>query len=257
VLLLGECTWVDVKKYLEQSDLVLLPVGSTEQHGPHLPLDTDTYDAVWICKRVAEVLKEEGIGVMICPPLYFGVSLHHMDFPGTVSLMPETLSAVVFDICSSLYRHGFRKFVIVNGHGGNRPALNAAAQNLKAAYPDILVVIETFGLVSDVISEILETKEWDIHAGEIETSTSLYNREDLVRKDRVVREVPEEMPSKYMKLGFRVREPKVDSFSFSTKELSKSGVIGDATKASKEKGKILLEASVERLADLIRDLVKR
>jgi creatinine amidohydrolase len=125
-------TWRDVEHYLERSRAVLIPIGSTEQHGPNGILGTDYLNAEAVAERVGEALS-----VAVAPTISVGMALHHMAFPGSMSLRPETLMAVLRDYVSSLYKHGFRQFLFVNGHGGNvataRVAFSAIREELADA----------------------------------------------------------------------------------------------------------------------------
>ena len=127
--LLGELTWPEAKRRFQEVDVALLPVGAIEQHGPHLPLDCDAFDADYLAKAVAERCKEPS--PLVLPLISYGVSYHHEDFSGTLSVNPETLSQMVYDIGMSAVKHGITKLVIVNGHGGNSPALHFAAQMIN------------------------------------------------------------------------------------------------------------------------------
>jgi creatinine amidohydrolase/Fe(II)-dependent formamide hydrolase-like protein len=246
---LGELTWVDVKEFLKVHDVVIVPVGSCEQHGPHLPIDTDAYDAFWLSMKAAEKAQF----ALVAPPVYYGVSSHHMDFPGTVTLTPHTLEKLAYEIACSLTKHGFKKVLFENGHGGNTPALEAAAQRIKMD-TNAFVVIDTVSLIPDFIEKYIETP-YDAHAGEFETSTTLANRENLVVKERIKRSRIILPKSKYTKIGLKETGPKV-SWSFKTKEISETGVIGDPTKATKEKGEKAWKLAIERLADLLAELDK-
>jgi creatinine amidohydrolase/Fe(II)-dependent formamide hydrolase-like protein len=127
--LLGELTWPEARERFREVDVALLLVGAVEQHGPHLPLDCDAFDAEHIASRVAEGCNEPR--PLVLPLVPFGVSYHHEDFSGTISINPETLSQLVYDIGMSAVRHGITKLVIINGHGGNGPALHFAAQMIN------------------------------------------------------------------------------------------------------------------------------
>jgi len=246
---LGELTWPDVKEFLAVHDVAVVPVGSCEQHGPHLPIDTDAYDALWLSLRAAEKAQ----CALVAPPMYYGVSSHHMDFPGTVTLSPHTLEQLAYDVASSLIKHGFKKMLFENGHGGNTPALEAAAQRIKAD-TNIFVAVDTVSLIPDFIEKFIETP-YDAHAGEFETSTTLANREKFVVKERI-RKTRIKLPeSKYTKIGLKETGPRV-SWGFRTKEISESGVIGDPTKASKEKGEAAWKLAIERLADFLTEIDK-
>jgi len=246
---LGELTWVDVEEFLKMHKTVVVPVGSCEQHGPHLPLDTDAYDAFWLSMKAAEKAK----CALVTPPIYYGVSLHHMDFPGTITLNPQTLEQTAYEIGICLTKHGFTRILFENGHGGNAPALEAAAQRIKAE-TGAFVVIDTVSLIPDFIEKHIETP-YDAHAGEFETSTTLANRENVVVKERIVKPRLTFPKSKYTKIGLKEAGPKV-SWAFRTKEISETGVIGDPTKATKEKGEKAWKIVIERLAELLAELDK-
>lgn len=246
---LGELAWPDVKAFLEAHNVVVVPVGSCEQHGLHLPIDTDAFDAFWLSLRAAE--KAEC--ALVAPSVNYGVSLHHMDFPGTVTLSAHLLEQIAYEIASSLVKHGFRKIVFENGHGGNTPALESAAQRIKAD-ANVFVAVDTVSLIPDFIEKFIETP-YDAHAGEFETSTSLANREKFVVKERIKKPQIKLPKSKYTKIGLKESGPKV-AWGFRTKEISDIGVIGDPTKASKEKGEKAWKLAIERLAELLKELDK-
>jgi len=244
---LGELTWLDVEEFLKAHKTVMVPVGSCEQHGPHLPLDTDAYDAFWLSLKAAEKAQ----CALVAPPIYYGVSLHHMDFPGTITLSPQTLEQVAYEVGVCLTKHGFKKILFENGHGGNTPALEAAAQRIKAE-TNAFVAIDTVSLIPDFVEKFIETP-YDAHAGEFETSTTLANRENLVVKERIAKPQLTLPKSKYTKIGLKEAGPKV-SWAFRTKELSNTGVIGDPTKASKDKGEKAWKLAIERLVDFLKEL---
>ncbi|MEM3579464.1 MAG: creatininase family protein [Candidatus Bathyarchaeia archaeon] len=244
---MGELTWVDVQEFLKKHKTIIVPVGSCEQHGPHLPLDTDAYDAFWLSLKAAEKAQ----CALVAPPVYYGVSLHHMDFPGTITLSPQTLEHAAYEIGLCLNKHGFTKILFENGHGGNTPALEAAAQRIKTE-TGAFVAIDTVSLIPDFIEQHIETP-YDAHAGEFETSTTLANRENTVVKERITKPKLIFPKSKYTKIGLKETGPKV-SWTFKTKEISNTGAIGDPTKASKEKGERAWQLAIERLAELLEEL---
>lgn len=124
-------SWPQVDAYLERSKLILVPIGSTEQHGPNGLIGTDFISATVVAERAAEEL-----GALVAPTIPVGMALHHMAFAGTISFQPATLIAVMGDYVRSLYRHGFRVIVFVNGHGGNIATANAALSGLREEMPD-------------------------------------------------------------------------------------------------------------------------
>jgi creatinine amidohydrolase/Fe(II)-dependent formamide hydrolase-like protein len=246
---LGELAWPDVEGFLQNHSVAVIPVGSCEQHGPHLPLDTDAYDAFWLSLKAAE---KAGCA-LVAPPIYYGVSMHHMDFPGTVTLSPDTLETLAYEVAASLIKQGFRKVVFENGHGGNSQALESAAQRIKID-TGAFTVVDTVSLIPDCIEKYVETP-YDAHAGEFETSTSLANREESVRIDRIKKPQLTFPAIKYAKIGLGATGPRV-FWGLRTKEISDTGVIGDPTKASKEKGAACWKIAIERLAELLTELDK-
>ncbi|MGD8444130.1 MAG: creatininase family protein [Desulfobacterales bacterium] len=241
----GELTWPDAQERFQQVDIALLSVGAIEQHGPHLPLDTDAYDAEYLALRVAEACSDPK--PLVLPNIPYGVSYHHDEFKGTVSISNDTLAKLVYDIGMSISHNGIKKLVIINAHGGNSPALNYAAQMINRD-AHIFVCVDT-GETSDVdIYSLVETPN-DVHAGEIETSTSLAVRPYLVKMDQARREVPE-FSSRY--LDFTSKRG-VSWYAY-TRKISNSGVMGDPTKASGEKGKKFWEIMITHLVALVEDL---
>jgi creatinine amidohydrolase/Fe(II)-dependent formamide hydrolase-like protein len=241
----GQLTWPQIDRYLKSVDIALLPVGATEQHGPHLPLDTDTYDAEYLARKVAEACTAPR--PLVLPAIAYGVSYHHGDFRGTLSIGNESLSRLVYDIGMSAAANGVRKLVIINGHGGNMPSLNHAAQMINRD-ARIFVCVDT-GETSDVdIDALIETPN-DVHAGEIETSTSLAVRPHLVRMDEALREIPQ-FSSRY--LDFTSKRG-VAWYAY-TDKISDSGVMGDPLKANAEKGRKIWEIMIAHLVSLVEDL---
>jgi len=230
---------------LAACDVALLPAGAVEQHGPHLTLDTDLYHAERLCRDVSLACGEPH--PVVLPAIPFGVSYHHDDFPGTLSVSAETLSRYVTEVGRSAARQGIRKLVIVNGHGGNVPALQTAAQKIHRT-TGIFVCVDT-GETSDVdVAAIAET-HGDIHAGEIETSEALHLRPEDVRDERPGLSVPRFALEALDEGG----ERSVPWFS-RTSRFSRQGVLGDPSKATAEKGMLMWEVEVRRLAELVRGL---
>jgi creatinine amidohydrolase/Fe(II)-dependent formamide hydrolase-like protein len=241
----GELTWRQAEDRLKEIDVALLPVGAIEQHGPHLPLDTDAFDADYLARRVAEACSDPK--PLVLASISYGVSYHHADFTGTVSISNDTLAKLVYEIGMSVSRNGVKKLVIINGHGGNSPALNYAAQMINRD-ARIFVCVDT-GETSDVdIYRIVETPN-DVHAGEIETSTGLAVRPHLVRMEQAKKQIPK-FSSRY--LDFTSKRG-VLWYAY-TRKISPSGVMGDPTRASADKGKKIWEIMIAHLVSLVEDL---
>ncbi len=241
----GELTWPDADARLKEIDVAILPVGAIEQHGPHLPLDTDAFDADYLARRVADACSDPK--PLVLPAVFYGVSYHHEDFQGTISITNDTLASLVYEIGTSVARNGIKKLVILNGHGGNSPAINYAAQMINRD-AHIFVCVDT-GETSDIdIYDLVETPN-DVHAGEIETSTSLAVRPHLVKMDQAPKSVPE-FSSRY--LDFTSKRGVL--WYAHTRRISNTGVMGDPTIASAEKGQKIWEMMIAHLVALVEDL---
>jgi creatinine amidohydrolase/Fe(II)-dependent formamide hydrolase-like protein len=241
----SELTWPEAESRLKEMDVAILPVGSVEQHGPHLPLDTDSFDADYLAKRIAEACSDPK--PLVLPLVPYGVSYEHGEFKGTIGIGNDTLARLVYEIGMGCARNGINKLVIINGHGGNIPALNYAAQMITRD-TRIFVCVDT-GETSDIdIYKIADTMN-DIHAGEIETSTSLAVRPHLVKMDKAEKLIPR-FSSRYLNFTSRRKV----SWYVHTKKISNSGVIGDPTKASVEKGERMWQIMIAHLVALVEDL---
>jgi creatinine amidohydrolase/Fe(II)-dependent formamide hydrolase-like protein len=214
----------------------VLPVGAFEQHGPHLPLGTDTLIIEALLDRVAgnEALKKD---FWLLPSIAYGCSMEHMGFPGTITLSPQTLCAVIEDILRSMKDHGWTRLVLLNGHGGNDGILRGMAQSWRYKYG---VTIYELHIGSDLYNncsgDLHTPPSIDVHAGENETDIMLasypamVNQEELEKKpDTIIESLP----------------PYKDSWL--TAEISPTGVIGGASRASAEAGEKLLQAIADTL----------
>ncbi len=241
----GEFTWREARMRIKKMDVALLPVGAVEQHGPHLPLDTDAFDADYLARRVAEACSDPK--PLVLPAIAYGVSYHHADFVGTVGISNDTLAQMIYEIGMSVARNGIRKLMIINGHGGNSPALNYAAQMINRD-AHIFVCVDS-GETSDVDIEKIVSTPNDVHAGEIETSAGLAVRPRLVKMDQAKRSVPR-FSSRY--LDFTSKRG-VLWYAY-TRKISRSGVMGDPTKASAAKGEKIWGIMIAHLVSLIEDI---
>ncbi|MDX1666911.1 MAG: creatininase family protein [Saprospiraceae bacterium] len=240
-------TWPELEERLKIVDTAILPCGAVEQHGPHLPVDIDYYDAVYLARKVAEACSDPKPFVL--PPIPFGVSYHHQDFKGTLSVSNDALSRFVYDLGMSLAKNGIKKIIILNGHGDNAPTLNYAAQMINRD-AHIFVCVDT-GDTSDIdLYDLIETPN-DIHAGEIETSTSLALRPEMVQMDKAVKETLS-FGSSYLDYT----SERGVSWYVRTHKISRSGVMGDPTKASAEKGKKMWEIMIAHLVKFVEEVKK-
>jgi len=255
-VLYSDMTWPEVKEAAENDRIPLIPVGSTEQHGLHLPTKTDALLAYEICKAAATKIPEMSV---VMPPVNYGYNEHHLDFPATIHISYETLIKYVIDIGKSLAHHGFKRIMIVNGHGSNTAPMEIAARRITLETPAICASLIYISLAPEAFN-LLEGE--DAHAGELETSLMLYVTPDLVDMNKAQRDwsFPK---SKYIKWGVEVGEK---SFGVSGGEvqfmdwwsrISSTGVLGDPTKASREKGEKAFKLYVDALAEFIREFRER
>ncbi|WP_434511738.1 creatininase family protein [Desulfitobacterium sp. AusDCA] len=248
---LQELTWEDVADYLKDNDIAILPVGSTEQHGPAGPLGVDSYAAIALAEDAA---KETG--VLVAPPLWYGDSPHHLEFPGTISLRTETLVAVVKDVIRSLAHHGFKKIIVINGHkGSNNPGLITACRSLhEYELPDVFLALADPMYLAKGIAHIKDAVEH--HAGELEISHVWYKHPHLIK--------PEKLPSNQVDLTTIMSEftnndllgksgDTIEVFwnSREQKAFAPNGSFSDSSKASPEKGKTYHEYMVKNLVKFI------
>ena len=242
---LAELTWPQARRRLSEVDVAILPVGAVEQHGKHLPLDVDIWDVVYQADEVAKRCSEPR--PLVFPGIPYGVSYHHDDFAGTISVSPETLSRVIYEIGMSAARNGIRKLVILNGHGGNVPALQFAAQMINRD-AHIFTCVDSGETSDNELQDVIETNN-DVHAGELETSTTLAMRPELVYMDRAETHVPR-FSSRYLDFGSNVSV----SWFTRTSRISPSGVMGDPTKATPEKGRRAWEITIANMVELVEHL---
>lgn len=179
-LVLQEMSWVDVEGYLEDSDMVIIPLGSTEQHGPHLPLGSDYYQSFAMAEEISKRTQ-----VVVAPVLLVGYSEYHSGFPGTISVKRETMEQLLFECVESLMKYGFRRFMFLNYHGGNNLIQDGIIHRINQSTPAEAIAI---GLGSP-IQQMDEGEFFDWHAGKHETSTLLYLEPDLVRMERAEKPV--------------------------------------------------------------------
>jgi creatinine amidohydrolase len=177
---LHELTWEEVADYLRERDTILVPFGTTEQHGPAGPLGLDGYVAIGLAEDAARQA-----GVLAAPPVWYGDSSHHLGFPGTISLRTETLMQIVYDIVRSLARHGFKRILLINGHKmTNLSALSSAARNIREfELPGVLVAVADPMYLARGIARVIKDAN-EHHAGELEVSQTLYKFPHTVRTEK-------------------------------------------------------------------------
>jgi creatinine amidohydrolase len=223
--------------------VVILPLGALEQHGPHLPVEVDSMLGEQVAIRTARLMQARGVAVAVLPMLWTGVSEHHMSFGGTITLDLPTYCAVVEGICRSAMRHGFRRIVLLNAHGGNENALRTITDELTPKLGVPIVQLTYWYAAAVAIAKILETQGALMHACEAETSMMLAVRPELVAMDRAGMAKANSPPDVTDVVGGGVYRWRTIAAR------SSSGVIGNPEAATVEKGERLFEAISTALAD--------
>ena len=223
--------------------IVVLPVASIEQHGPHLPVGVDTILCSGVCKLAAE--RADDIDVVVAPTLWCGMAEHHMAFGGTFTFDIPTYLAVLLSFLKSIERHGFHRVLIVNGHGGNIAALTAFLPDFARETRLHVEVTTYFMLSQDAFPPLLEDQKGVQHACEVETSMMMVLAPGSVREPRLAE-------------AFGARDglpgrPTVSRHR-SFREMTETGVIGDARRATPQKGQACLDACADALAGLLREM---
>jgi creatinine amidohydrolase len=254
----------DLQAHLENDDSILIPLGSCEMHGAHMPLGTDIYNAIEVCKRAAEIAD-----TLYAPPIWTGYSPQHLRQPeagmGTITFRAETVTAVIHDTARSLIHHGFNRLIFVNGHTSNTKVTDAIFRDLRYETGALLGMFKPYGerylgLIEDIMENPPEeTPGW--HASEQETSIMLAFNPDNVHMDRAVdarAHAPDWMPA-----GFQKADGAWDAqfkgyeyfyFPMDHEEFADHGVIGNPMRATAEKGNQIFDRFANYLAEALEEL---
>lgn len=246
--ILSEMTWEDARDALDKAELAIIPTGSFEQHGPHMTFEVDTARAVAFSKLLAEKLYPR---VILAPPIAFGVSFHHMKFPGSITLRHETFQAMVYDVVWSLREHGVKQFFIINGHGGNKSSLDVMAVRLRREL-DVDIAWSAFTLLASETRKWYARSEMTGHACEGETSQALYLAPHVVKRKRIVRGATKGYPYKLLGKG---NSGIVVPYTFD--EITDNGALGDATQATEERGKAIVEEALAKTVEFLTDFMDK
>jgi creatinine amidohydrolase len=237
-----ELTSAELREKAQARAIVVLPVASMEQHGPHLPVGVDTILCEAVCRAAAEAVAGE-MPVVVAPTLWCGMAEHHMAYGGTFTFDLPTYQAVLLCFLKSIGRHGFKRVLIVNGHGGNISALSAFLPDLVQATGLKLCATTYFELAQPEIAKILEDQDRVRHACEGETSLMLVVASDLVRRDKLGdAHGPAHSTPRPLGVG-RYR---------SFRDFSTSGVVGDARRATPQKGEKMLAVCRDAIVAVLR-----
>ncbi len=236
MIILENITMTEFKKHLQKTKTIVFPFGTVEEHGSHLPLNTDTliiYEALKMVKNKA----------FLAPPIYYGVCTTTKHHPGTINITPGTLRSLSRDIVIDSYKKGLRNFLLISGHGGSQhmSALKEVAEELIEQLKGMkIAVFSPYDLLWKELSEIPETEN-DSHAGELETSMILYLAKDLV-KGRAKEEYPK-IPKPFIQKDYT--------------KYWKGGVWGNPKKASVKKGEQAIKVIVDKITDVIKEIEKK
>ncbi|MFB3765553.1 MAG: creatininase family protein [Methanotrichaceae archaeon] len=229
--LLEEMSWPEIEAGLRQTQTIILPIGATEEHGPHLPIFTDTIQAIEVAREAAR--KRD---IFLAPPVHYGICRSTRGFPGTITLEYDALRSFIHDILISFYESGFRRVLILTGHAGGQhlSALKGACQQAVKEHDFRVSLVSLFDLID---SSMVETPR-DGHAGEIETSLMMHIRKDLV-KGKSEKHFPNR--PRFLVLN-------------DVRYLMGSGVMGDPSKASPEKGREFFEMAVKGVLEALEEI---
>ncbi len=261
---LGNLTFTDVQEYLRVKDTILVPMASFEQHGPHLPIYTDTITCVEISRRVAEM-----IAVLHTPPIWTGYSPQHMFEPGmgrgTITIRSSVLLGLVNDVARSLIHHGFNRIIFINGHGSNVKVIDPVLRKLRYETGALISFIKPYmenyvGILEGLMENPWEeTPGW--HSSELETSQDLAWNEKYVRMERAnftKAHIPEFLPKSFEKKDgmpdVEFEGYKYFTFPMDHHEFIETGVIGNPLRATKEKGEEAFRRLSEHVARGILEL---
>jgi creatinine amidohydrolase len=247
-------TWPEIKLAVAQEKVVILPIAAIEQHGHHLPLDVDTRLATSICLEAGA--RAPG-NILVMPPVSYGYCHHVMDLPGTINIEPNTFSNYLLDIGRSVAHHGFKKMVMVNGHGSNAPLVELAGRQVNLQTDLLCATFSWWQLVAELWNKEIRSSVVPggcAHACELETSVYMHLNGDGVRMDRIKGDIPD-----YMKLDGAEKWHWVDLTAGAgpaaivewTGSFSETGSLGQPEHATAEKGDRVFEHAVAQLIEFV------
>lgn len=242
---LEELTFEEAGAYLDRDDRLILPFGSVEQNGPHLPLGTDRI----VSQAIAELVAHR-TGVLVAPGIPWGNADADLAFPATVSLSPRVLNDLLDELCSGFARHGFRRIVVLAGHLSNVWNVASVAGTLRRRGV-LLAQVDVWRLAAKLGGNLLSSKTTFGHADELCTSIVMALSPHLVRTDRL----ESFAPSPGWEWDTYASYPEVMGFS-AWEDVSPLGTVGDPTLASRDTGRRLVELLVDRVCELIDDMAK-
>jgi len=240
-------SWRDAKTAMGTARVALVPIGSTEQHGPHMTLDTDSAIAEAFARKIGEHL---GDNSLLCPTIRLGMSEHHMSFAGSLTLRAPTLLGLIDDLVESLAHHGLKRVLLVNGHGGNQDGLRLAARAAGRDGTSKVAALMWAALAADLILQRAATP-YHSHACDIETSVALAIAPHVVLRERI--EAPSQPTGPAALAEPRSRYDMPVRFE----EWTGNGALGDPRLATKELGDEIVALALERAIDFAQRFIDR
>jgi creatinine amidohydrolase len=243
-------TWPEVNEAVRQRRVVLLPVAAIEQHGPHLPVDTDNVFATEICERAAQRAADV---LLTMPTIHYGFNDHNMEFPGTISVKMQHFMDYCYDVAASLVHQGFRRIILVNAHGSNGPLCELVARRITIDTPALCASINHWQLAwQEIVAQLEGGPHAADHACEWETSEYLYLRPDGVRRDQIVDEIAANRGGPRWLYPAVTGDSPVKFMNWWSR-MSSTGVNGTPSYATVEKGRVMIETTIERLIQVATD----
>lgn len=245
---LADLTWEEIRARATGDPVVVLPTGSIEQHGPHLPVKVDTLLVTSVCEEAVRRASDR-VEVLLAPTVWMGLSTHHTAY-FSLTLSIDTYQHVITELVESLIRTGFRRLLIINGHGGNTDPLHLTVTRVRDRHKVLVATADYWDVAREALERIRESGAGGMgHACEFETSMVMHLDGAAVRTDRIQAEYPPGIPGWFeidmtkpagpVKLGTRFED------------ITRRGVVGDPTLATPEKGRRFFDAAANRLAELL------
>ena len=246
----GQLT-VDEVRDTDKDRVVILSVSATEDHGPHMPLDTDTVLGNAVAEGAAEKAPND---ILVMPPIPYGFNEQHKDFPGVIWVEPDTLGSFITDITKSLAHHGFRRIMLLNSHGSNHPVLDLAARKTVIQSDVICVSVSYWDLISKRINELRKSEIGGIaHAGELEAAIYMHLHPELVYLDKAKKQILHNPDSKFFNLDLAAGGCPASMMRWWS-QVSPDGTMGDPTVADPETGRLFLEAAIDATVELVQEI---
>lgn len=248
-LILANLSWPEVDAMRDDVEVVLIPVGSNEQHGPNLAISMDIVGATEFCRRASQMMYPRAL---VAPSMPWGVSYHHMNFPGTITLTPDTFVQILVEVVASLQEHGFERFMIINGHGGNiAPLGNALVRINEELNPAFVASATYFSFADKDINEKFDVTGVIGHACQMETSAAMYLAPHIVKTDALAAGDMTEMTH-----GFRQTMQKYGvTVPWRFDEYTRNGALGDATTSSIEYGTAMMESALNNFVAFLDEAI--